>query len=134
MAAPARVSEIVVLHVVFACIVRLPEVDSRSSDRLTARRQDPTIDDAGFSWRAAGDVITVFESRRAVDEERTENRRLRCSVLYAVVETNHEHRSTENVGEEDELLAPLVGDTSDLGEELDPIQPFVLRQFDVGNE
>ena len=74
MAAPAGVSEIVVLHVVLACIVRLPDVDSRAIDRLTARRQDPTIDDADFPWRAAGDVITVLESRRAFDEERTEHR------------------------------------------------------------
>ena len=51
-----------------------------------------------------------------------------------MVETDHEHRSTENVGEEDELLAPLVGDTSGLGEELDPIQPFVFRQLDIGDE
>jgi hypothetical protein len=134
MAAPAGISEIVVLRVVLACIISLPDVDSRSSDWLTARRKDATINDTGFPRRAAGDVITVLESRRAFDEERTEHRRLRCFVLYAVVETDHEHGSTENVRQEDELLAPLVGDTSDLGEKGDPVQPLVFRQLDVGDE
>jgi hypothetical protein len=38
-----------------------------------------------------------------------------------VVETDHEHGSTENVGEKDELLALLIGHVSDLREELDPV-------------
>jgi hypothetical protein len=51
-----------------------------------------------------------------------------------VVETDHEHRSTENVRQEDELLALLAGDASDLGEEFDPVEPLVFRQLDVDNE
>ena len=50
------------------------------------------------------------------------------------VDRDGQHREPEDVGEQDELLAAVVGDVPDAGQELDRLRPLLLGQPDVAGE
>ena len=72
--------------------------------------------------------------RRALDEERAEDRRLRRLRRAPVVDPDDQHREPEHVGEQHELLALVVGDVARAGEEVDPREPLLLGQLHLGRE
>ena len=72
--------------------------------------------------------------RRVLDEERPEDRRLGGVRVRLVVDRDGLHRGAEHVGEQDELLAPVVGDVPDGGEEVDALLPLLLGEPDVAQE
>jgi hypothetical protein len=89
---------------------------------------------ARLARRSLGDVVAVAKARRAVDEERAEHRgRSRVGVL-SVVAADDEHRQAQHVGQQDELLALVVGDVTRPGQEVDPGEPLVFGQVDFGGE
>ena len=75
-----------------------------------------------------------LDPRRAVDEERPEHGGLGRVAVRIVVDRDRLHGRAEHVGEQDELLAPLVGDVSRVGEEADPGLPLGLGQPDLAQE
>ena len=70
----ARRVEVGVLDVVHPGVVRLPDVDPRARDRLAGRRQRPVPHEAGLAGRSVREVVPVLVARRALDEERPEDR------------------------------------------------------------
>ena len=66
--------------------------------------------------------------RRARDEERPEHGRLGGPAGVAVVDADDLHREAEHVGEQNELLALVVGDVARAGEEVDPGEPLLLGE------
>jgi hypothetical protein len=51
-----------------------------------------------------------------------------------VVEPDDEHREPEHVREQDELLPLVVGDVAGARQEVDPREPLLLGQADLGGE
>ena len=111
---------VVVLDVVEAVLVGLPDLDARAGDRAAVGVGDGALDPARLAGGAAGDVAAELDLR-ASPRRRTGRRpwpRWRspyASLLIAI----GLHRRAEHVGEQDELLPPVVGDVPGRGEELD---------------
>ena len=80
------------------------------------------------------DVAADRDLRRTLVEERAEDRRLGRVPGGGVVDGDGLHRGTEDVGEQDELLPPLVGHLADRGEELDAAHPLRLAGPDLPQE
>ena len=123
-----------VLDVVEAVVVGLPYFDPSVRNGVACDIGDGSLDPAGLARCAVGDVPARLDGGGVVDEERTEHRRLRLACDRFVVDGHGLHRGSENVGEQDEFLTSVIGDVTDLGEELDGRVPFVLRQPDLSDE
>ena len=87
MPAAAGLVEVLVLDVVEAVLVGLPDVEQRAGDRLAVGRAHRAAHEARHAGRAVGEVVAVLEGGRALDEEGAEDRRLggagRAAVVHA---------------------------------------------------
>ena len=73
-------------------------------------------------------------SGASLDEEGSEDGGLGGVADGFVVHRDGLHGGAEDVGEQDEFLALVVGDVSGGGEELDAVVPFVLGEADFADE
>ena len=123
----------------------------RTGRRRSRRRRPPTpragprqrravlvahgsLDPARFAGCAEREVAAVVDLRRAVDEERSEDGRFGDRVVGGMIDGDGLHRQAEHVREQDELLAPVVGDVPGRGQELDRGRPLGLGQPDLAGE
>ena len=128
------VVEVGVLDVVVALVVGHPDLEVGALDGVAGARAHVAVEVARDARCAVGDVVTVRELRRVGHEERAEHRVLGRAVRHRVVDADDLHRQTEDVGQEDELLALVVGDVARAGQEVDPVGPLLLGELHVDRE
>ena len=122
------------LDVVEAVLVRLPHVDHRARNGLPIVAAHLALHEAGFPFCAVRDVFAVVVLRRPFNEKRPEDSRLGATGGLGIALRGHQHRQTERVGQQDELLALVVGDVADLGEEFDRLEPFIFGELDLARK
>lgn len=83
---------------------------------------------------ARGDVAADLDQRGIRGEEGAEDSCLGRVADCLVVDRDGLHRRPQHVGEQDELLPPVVGDMSCGGEEVDALLPFVPGQPHLAEE
>src|SRR5713101_6014712 len=66
--------------------------------------------------------------------ERAEDRALGCPTRQAMIDGIDQHRDPGNVGEQDELLAPLIAHVTSSGQELNPQCPFFLGELNLAHK
>ena len=119
------------LDIIKAFVVGLPDVDFGSVNRLALGIKDTPAHEHGLAFLVEADVGAHFQLRRAVNMERAEHGRFRGARRFAVVDGVDQHGNAHDVGKQDKFLAPVVGLVAGGGEELDGLQPFVLAGFEL---
>ena len=123
-----------VLHVVEAVVVGFPDLDAGARDGVAVGVGDGALDPAGLAGGAAGDVPAHARSPGRPRRRTARRRWPRWRCRGFVVDRDGLHGGAEDVGEQDELLALVVGDVPGVGEEPDRGVPFVLGQPDLADE
>ena len=119
------------LNVVKAFVVGLPDVDLGGIYGITFYVEDAAAHEHGLAFLVEADVGTHCQLRRAVDMKGTEHGRLRGARRLAVVDGVDQHRYPQHIGEQDKFLAPVVALVTGGSEELDGLQPFFLTRFEL---
>lgn len=106
---PATVGPLngVVLHVVFAVAVGLPDVEERLADGAAAEILDGAADEHALPGPGRGDAVPMLEFVRVV-VERPQHRGLGGPGRLLRVDGVDERRDAQDVGEENHLL-PVCG-------------------------
>ena len=124
----ARACGRAVLHIVETVLVT-PRPDARVRHRVALGVGDGSFDQAGWPWRRR---CRPDSTRGVVDEEGAE-RWLRWRPCRPRCSPRSSARGAEGVGEQHELLALVVGDVPDPGQEIDRVVPL-LGETDVADE
>src|SRR5699024_7237026 len=95
---------------------------------------DGSFDPGRLALGAEGDVAAEFDLGGVVDEEGAEDGGFGGVLVGLVVHRDRLHRGAEGVGEQHELLALVVGDVPDPGQEIDRVVPLLLGETDVADE
>ena len=119
------------LDVVKAFVVGLPDVDFGGGDGLAFGVEDAPAHEHGFAFLVEADVGAHCQLRRAVDMKGTEHGRFRGARRLAVIDGVDQHRYPQHIGKQDKFLAPVVALVAGGSEELDGLQPFVLAGFEL---
>lgn len=99
------VAAVVVLHIVLAVAVRLPDVDLDALDRLARGALDGAKHEQRVAVGIGGDGEAVLVRGRVVRVEGAEDGALGAVGRLGVVDGVDEQREADDVGEEDEFLA-----------------------------
>jgi hypothetical protein len=118
------------LHVVEAFVVGLPHVEHSARNRPAFSVEDPARDRHVLALAIEADIRPHRQFGRAGHMKRAQHCAFRSSGGSAIVDRVDQHRHAQNVGEQDELLPPIVAHVSRPGQELDRFKPFVLRRLD----
>lgn len=124
-ASTVRALTALILCIVVARGVRLPNIDTRADDRIPGGVPQGAADEHGLTFAIATDGAAVLEGDRIVCVEGAEHGPLGCARRLRVVHGVNEHREAERVGKEDELLARVAAFLPRRGEEIDRGHPFV---------
>ena len=119
------------LDVVKAFVVGLPDVDFGGGNGITFYVEDAPAHEHGLAFLVEADVGAHLQLRRAVNVKGTEHGRFRGARRFAVVDGVDQHGNAHDVGKQDKFLAPIVGLVTGGGEELDGLQPFFLTRFEL---
>src|SRR6478672_2890104 len=130
----ARHAFVRVLDVIEAVLVGLPHFDPGVRDRPAGHVSHGSLHPAWLPGGPARDVAAVVDTRRILGEERTEDSGFRGVTVGHVVDVDRLHRCAEDVGEQDEFLAAVIGDVPYCGEKLDSGVPFVLGEPYIADE
>jgi len=122
------------LGLVHAVAVGLPDVQHRACDGRAGQVAHRAVDEERRARDPVGHVGAEPERRRAVDVERAEHGVGRGVLVEPVVHLDDEHRETQHVGGEDELLALLVADLPGAVEPLDRGHPLGLGEAHLARE
>ena len=122
------------LHVVEALVVGLPDIDLRARQRAAVRVEDATGHQARLALAVQRDQGAELAGRRLDDVEWTQHGRLRRTADAAVVDRLDQHRDTQDVGEQDQLLSLAGAPSPGIGEEIDGSLPLGPRQLDLLDE
>ena len=113
----------------------LPHVELRAGDRRASRVEHPAVNPGRHARAGLYDhALAVLAPRRPGHVERAEHGRLGGARRKLVGERVDQHRETERVRPEDELLAALVGDVAGVGEDRDQPAPLLLGQRGLDRE
>ena len=119
---------IVILHRVEPVGRGLPDVDGGARQWPPRRVANVAGDQQGLRSEVVGDRVAVCSPGRTLDIERPEHRRLGRGASHAVVDQVHEHRETERVREQDELLPLVATHLAGIGEKADTRDPLRLGE------
>mmetsp|Transcript_24147 Transcript_24147/g.45157 ORF Transcript_24147/g.45157 Transcript_24147/m.45157 type:complete len:253 (+) Transcript_24147:337-1095(+) len=124
------------LDVVKTVVVCLPYVDGGAFDGVSVSVGDSPRHKHGLALRILADVRAHFILRRSFQVKWPEHRALGRADLRSgfVIDCIDKHGNPEAVGEEDELLPPVVAHVSGGGEKLYALDPFLLGQLHVLDE
>jgi len=104
-AAVGLVASVVVLHIVLAVAVRLPDVDLDALHGLARRALDGAQHKQRLAIGVGGDGEAVLVGRRVVRVEGAEDGAFGAMGRLGVVDGVDEQREADYVGEQDEFLA-----------------------------
>ena len=119
------------LDIIKAFVVGLPDVDLGGGDGITFYVEDAPAHEHGLAFLVEADVGAHFQLRRAVNVKGTEHGRFRGARRFAVVDGVDQHRYPQHIRKQDKFLAPIVALVAGGSEELDGLQPFVLAGFEL---
>ena len=118
------------LDVVEAFVIGLPDVDLRIRKRRAVGGPDRTADQHRLALLVEADIGAHGEFGGVGDVEGAEDGGFGGAGGFAVVDRVHQHRDAGHVGEKDELLPPVGAHVAGGGQELDRLEPLGLGRLD----
>ena len=122
------------LHVIAAFAVARPDVEQRILERPAIRAEHPSGIERRLALHSFGKIAAARQFGSALPIEGAQHRRFDAALIRGMVEGDDEHRHTQRVRQQDELLALVRAGLADVGEKLYGREPFGFGQLHLPNE